>query len=195
MKKLLIGVCAAALLLVAAPMALPRLVNWNDYRDELARRVGEATGRALVFDGDLGLQLLPAPALTAENVKIKAPAGFSEPNMAALKRLEVRVALLPLLSGRVQVESVVVVAPQVTFQTDAQGRVNWRVRSPSAATGGGGDGRIGPLAQLLSFDQILLEHGRLQLIDDRSGTFVRRALRRHHKSGRSRRAAARRIAR
>lgn len=170
MKKLLISVSAAALLAVAAPMALPRLVNWNDYRDELSRRVGEAAGRAVVFDGDLGLQLLPAPALTAADVRVKAPAGFSRADMATLKRLEVRIALWPLLTGRIQVESIVAVAPHMTVETDAAGRVNWRAAAGETPAGGAALGeRIGSLAQALSFDQIVLENGRLEIVDHRSG--------------------------
>jgi uncharacterized protein involved in outer membrane biogenesis len=170
LKKLLISVSAAALLAVAAPMALPRLVNWNDYRDELSRRVGEAAGRAVVFDGDLGLQLLPAPALTAADVRVKAPAGFSRADMATLKRLEVRIALWPLLTGRIQVESIVAVAPHMTVETDAAGRVNWRAAAGETPAGGAALGeRIGPLAQSLSFDQIVLENGRLEIVDHRSG--------------------------
>jgi uncharacterized protein involved in outer membrane biogenesis len=170
LKKLLISVSAAALLAVAAPMALPRLVNWNDYREELSRRVGEAAGRAVVFDGDLGLQLLPAPALTAADVRVKAPAGFSRADMATLKRLEVRIALWPLLTGRIQVESIVAVAPHMTVETDAAGRVNWRAAPGETPAAGAALGeRIGPLAQALSFDQIVLENGRLEIVDHRSG--------------------------
>lgn len=170
MKKLLISVSAATLLAVGAPMVLPRLVNWNDYREELSRRVGEAAGRAVVFDGDLGLRLLPAPALTAADVRIKAPAGFSRADMATLKRLEVRIALWPLLTGRVQVESIVAVAPHITVETDATGKVNWRAAPGEIPAAGAALGeRIGPLAQALSFDQIVLENGRLEIIDHRSG--------------------------
>lgn len=113
MKKFLIGASVATLLLVGVPVAAPRLVNWNDYRDELAARVGDAIGQSVLFDGDLGLQLLPAPAFTAQNVRIKAPPGFSQEDMATLKHLEVRVALSSLLSGRVAVESLAVAEPSV----------------------------------------------------------------------------------
>lgn len=172
-KKTLIGASVAALLLVGVPLAAPRLVNWNDYRAELALRVAEATGQTVAFDGDLGLQLLPAPAFTAQNVRVIAPPGFSQADMATLKHLEVRIALTPLLSGRVVVESLAVAEPSVVVETDADGRINWR----TAARGGGGSdapSAVGPLGQLFSFDQILLRRGRLTLIDSRSG--VRDAL-------------------
>lgn len=168
MKKFLIGASVATLLLVGVPVAAPRLVNWNDYRDELAARVGDAIGQSVRFDGDLGLQLLPAPAFTAQDVRIKAPPGFSQEDMATLKHLEVRVALSSLLSGRITVESLAVAEPSVVVETDAAGRVNWRA---AARRGGGGDvpSAVGPLGQLFSFDQILLRNGRLTLIDSRSG--------------------------
>lgn len=168
-KKLLIGVSAAALPL-AILTAAPALINWNDYRAELARRVGDAVGRPVAFDGDLGLRLLPAPAFTAENVKVKAPPGFSQADMVAVERLEVRVALAPLLSGRIQVESILAAAPRATVESDAQGRVNWRAGGGERnAAAGAGTGGMGPLAQLLSFDQIVVEKGRLEIIDARSG--------------------------
>lgn len=151
-------------------MVAPRFVNWNDYRDELARRVGDAVGRPVAFDGDLGLRLLPAPAFTADDIRIKAPPGFAQTDLATIKRLRVRVALAPLLSGRIQVESILVSAPRATVETDADGRVNWRAAAAAARSGAAdGAARMGPLAQLLSFDQIAIENGRLDIIDARSG--------------------------
>ncbi|HRQ83180.1 MAG TPA: AsmA family protein, partial [Azospirillaceae bacterium] len=168
MKKILIGASVAALLLIGVPVAAPRLVNWNDYRDELAARVGGAIGQSVRFDGDLGLQLLPAPAFTAQNVRIKAPPGFTQEDMATIKHLEVRIALSPLLSGRIAVESLAVAEPTVVVESDAAGRINWRA---AARRNDGGDapGAVGPLGQLFSFDQILLRDGSLTLIDSRSG--------------------------
>lgn len=168
MKKILIGASVATLLLIGVPVVAPRLVNWNDYRDELAARVGDAIGQSVRFDGDLGLQLLPAPAFTAQNVRIKAPRGFTQEDMATIKHLEVRIALSSLLSGRVAVESLAVAEPSVVVETDAAGRINWRSAARGGGGGGGGDA-VGPLGRLFSFDQILLRNGLLTLIDSRSG--------------------------
>lgn len=158
MKKILITVGAvlgggAALLLAA-----PALVDWTAYKDEIAFQVSEATGRPLELAGPIRLSLLPVPRLEVQDVRLAGPPGAAEPVMARLKELEVSVALWPLLSGRIQVESVTLVEPVFVFEVLADGRFNWDfngTRSPSSMRSSAGSG----LAGAISFDQVTVEQG------------------------------------
>ena len=70
MKKVFIGLGAVLALAVAALLALPSLIDWNDYREEVSAQIAAVTGREVAFDGALDLTLLPAPTLSAECVSL-----------------------------------------------------------------------------------------------------------------------------
>lgn len=135
MKKILIAVGALVVLLIAGVLVGPSFVDWNAYKEEIAARVRAMTGRDLVINGDISVTVLPAPALLAGNVTFSNPDWASGPQMARLDSLEVRVALLPLLGGNVQVETVRLIKPVIALEAAADGRRNW-VFDGMAANGG-----------------------------------------------------------
>ncbi len=54
-----------------AALIVPSFINWNDYKDEIAAAgVSKLTGRTLVIGGDIGLTLLPALGVVAEDVRL-----------------------------------------------------------------------------------------------------------------------------
>lgn len=167
MKKLLIAGLAIIGVVLAAVLALPGFVDWNAYRGEIAARIAAATGRAVELNGDIGLSLLPAPELSVADARLANPTGYGLPDMVRLKRLDVKVALLPLLGGRVQVESVTLVEPVFTVEITGDGRLNWDLRGP--APGGEADGQGGGFTPAVSFDRIEVEDGRILFRDARNG--------------------------
>ena len=58
----------------------------------------QATGRDLTLKGRIRLGLSLQPTLTVEDVAFANPPGFSRPQMATLERLDLKLALIPLLS-------------------------------------------------------------------------------------------------
>jgi hypothetical protein len=124
-KTFLYALLGLVVLVIAAALIGPGLVDWNAQRDRIAAEVHKATGRDLMIDGDVHLAVLPAPALSAERVRFANVTGGSEPTMAELRELRVRVALWPLLWGRVKVESVSLVEPRILLEVLADGRRNW----------------------------------------------------------------------
>ncbi|MFC7539484.1 hypothetical protein ACFQU2_08465 [Siccirubricoccus deserti] len=60
------------------------------------------------------------------------PSG-SRPEMLRMRRAEVELALLPLLSRRVEVRRLVLVAPDLLLETDKAGQPNWAFAPPGAA--------------------------------------------------------------
>ncbi|WP_162906748.1 AsmA family protein [Algihabitans albus] len=131
-KRSLIGLVVLLALLVGAALVVPSFVDWNAYKDQIAREIEAATGRQLTIAGDVGLSLLPTPRLTAGQVSLSNVAGGQAPQMASLEALEVRVALAPLLSGDIQVQSLVLVAPTVSLERLADGRANWQFGTETA---------------------------------------------------------------
>ncbi len=68
MKKLLIGLGAIVVLLVAALFVVPPLVPAEIYKEQIATQVRDATGRALDIKGEMSFSLLPDFAIEAGDV-------------------------------------------------------------------------------------------------------------------------------
>jgi len=104
----------------------------NVLKPRIQDAVRQATGRDLSLNGDIGIKLSLWPTVAARDVTFANPPGFSRPHMATLHGLELRLALLPLLSSRVEIERLVLIGPDIRLETDAQGRPNWAISGKPA---------------------------------------------------------------
>ena len=91
-----LGVVLAVL--VAGVWLVPSLLDWSRYRGSVAGLVAAAIGRPVRIGGDVTLHLLPQPILTAAGIEVDDWRGT--PILSA-QELRLRVALGPLLGGRV----------------------------------------------------------------------------------------------
>ncbi|HYG90554.1 MAG TPA: AsmA family protein [Azospirillum sp.] len=159
MKKTLITLLIIVALLVAGVLVAPGLVDWNAYKDEIAQRIGAATGRTVEIKGDIKLSLLPGPMLSVRDARLANAPGAAEPDMVRLKELDVSVAFWPLLERKVTVESVTLVEPVLAIEVLPDGRLNWDL---SAARNGAPDpgGRSGDgLGSAIRFDDVQIRGG------------------------------------
>jgi len=136
MKKTLIVVTALVAALVVAAIAVPFFVPTGTWKAEIERRVSDATGRKLAIAGPVHLSILPAVAVIANDVTLANAPGAQEPTMAALGKLEVRVRVLPLLSGKIAIDRFVVEKPVIHLEIDRQGHPNWDFGPAKAASSG-----------------------------------------------------------
>ena len=134
MKKTLIVVGAVLVLAIAALLIAPAVIPVDTYKDELLAQVEKATGRKARIDGDFGISLFPTVKFTAGKVTLANAAGGKAANMVSLDKLNVQVAILPLLSGTVVIDSFVLDKPVINLEVDAQGRPNWGF-TPATADG------------------------------------------------------------
>ncbi|MFZ4410871.1 MAG: AsmA family protein, partial [Paracraurococcus sp.] len=100
-------------------------VDPNAYKPRIEAAVQQATGRALTLSGPIGLKLSLVPTLTVDGAALANAPGGSRPQMATVQRVELELALLPLLSRQVAVRRLRLVAPDILLETDAEGRPNW----------------------------------------------------------------------
>lgn len=134
MKKVVIGIVALLVLLVAAALIVPSFIDWNQYKDQVRQMAKDATGRDLTIAGDISLSVLPMPTLQVDDVRFANIEGGESPDMVALQSLEVRVALMPLLSSAVEVQSIRLRQPTIVLEKLADGRANWQFE-PAAGDG------------------------------------------------------------
>ncbi|MBI1775385.1 MAG: AsmA family protein [Proteobacteria bacterium] len=173
MRKLLIGVAVVLVLVVAAAIALPFFIPVETYKAKIADSVKSATGRDLKIDGKISFSLLPSLALEANNLAFANAPGASAKDMVTLGKLEVRLKLLPLLSGEIAVDSFVLVDPVIQLEVDKQGRPNWVFASgqstPAAAPSRAPASGAGSSLQQVRLGDIRLANGKVVYIDQRTG--------------------------
>jgi uncharacterized protein involved in outer membrane biogenesis len=139
MRKVLYAFLGLIGLVLAAAIAAPFLLDINDYKTEILAQVRQQTGRDASIDGPIKLGLLPAPEVTAQNVRLANMPGSSEPDMAQIRSLRISVALMPLLSGRLDVTQVSFVGARIVLERTADGRANWEFPKNKSADGNGKD--------------------------------------------------------
>ena len=137
------------ILVVAAIIVVPMVVDPNDYKDQIVAKVKEATGRDLVIRDRMGLSVFPSVAVQLGGVSLSNAPGFGKEPFAEVEKLDLRVKVMPLLSKRVEVDTVVLQGLGLNLAKDAQGKTNWDdlVGAEKAATaeeektetGAGGD--------------------------------------------------------
>ena len=130
----LFGVGTLALLMVLVAALFVMTFDPNTQKDRIVDAVRRATGRELVLAGPLKLSLGWVPLLEAEDAALSNSAGGSRPQMATVARLEASIALMPLLSGHVEIESVTLDRPDILLEMDSQGVGNWQFRRSVAVS-------------------------------------------------------------
>lgn len=149
--------------LVAAALIIPSFLDWTKYRTEIESAAEAATGRDVQIDGDISFAVLPSPALTAEKITLANTSGGAARDMATVDALDVRVGLWPLLLGRVEVRSIVLVRPIIALEVLQDGRRNWDFskQDASAPAQGGRDVQV---------DHFAVKDGTLTYEDLRNGS-------------------------
>jgi uncharacterized protein involved in outer membrane biogenesis len=141
-RKLLIGVVAALVLVGAALFVIPSFIDWGQYKGRVSDAAEEALGRRLDIGGALSLSLLPLPTLVAEDVRLANLPGGTAAHMAEIAEVRVRISLPALFGGALQVESVRLVSPVLILERLPSGQGNWRFEPPPPATNGRPGGAV-----------------------------------------------------
>ena len=134
LRWLLIAPVVLLVLGVAAIGAAVALFDPEAQKPRIAAAVEAATGRRLTLAGPVGLKVSLFPTVTLDDVSLANMPGGSRPEMARVGRVEAEFALLPLLSRRLELRRVVLRAPDILLETDAEGRPNWAFAPPGAET-------------------------------------------------------------
>ena len=187
MKKLFIGLGVVVVLVLLVVFVAPALIPADAYKAEIVSRIEAATGRAVRIDGPMKLSVLPVLGFSAEKVSVSNAPGRSPPQMVTLDKLDVRVAVLPLLHGDLVIDSFVLEKPVIDLSVDKAGTPNWQFaakaaaasapapqkaqgsKAPPAAAPSAGAGRGGAPISGLSLSDVRLVDGQASYSDARTG--------------------------
>ena len=182
MKKLLIGlgvvVVVLVVLVIGAAFILPSVVPIEDYKEDISAQVEEATGRKLNIAGDINLSVLPTLEIEVDSVSLANAKGAQTPNMLELKKLQVKLEILPLISREIVVDRFVLVDPVINLEIDKNGRPNWEMagakgkpaapkkKSEDAPTAGDDSG---PGVGAIKLGDVRLVNGRISFANRQTG--------------------------
>src|SRR6267143_477919 len=122
--KWLVGVVAAVLVLVVAALILvPVLVDLPRVQALIASNASQALGRPVKFRS-MSITVLPLPAVTLNGLEIAEDPQFGKAPFLRLETGRVRLKLLPLLTGRVELGDIKLTKPVITVIQSPDGRMN-----------------------------------------------------------------------
>ena len=120
--SLLIGL---VLLLIIAAVALPLLIDPNDFRDEISGLVEKQTGRKLTIEGEIGFSVFPWLGIELGKMELSNAPGFGDRPFAGIEQADLKIKLLPLLRKQVEIKTVVLHGLDVNLARDKSGKTNW----------------------------------------------------------------------
>ena len=136
MKRLLkwgiIVIASLVVIIIAAILIIPRVVDVQKYKPELEKKIAEASGRPFSIGDDLRLSVFPWAGISFSDLHLGNVKGFEEKDFVKIKSFEARIKLLPLLSKDIQVKKFILNEPRIVLVKNKDGRVNWELPKKTA---------------------------------------------------------------
>lgn len=167
LKRILTVAAALVVAAVVAVVAILSTMDFEELRGVIEEKAEEATGRKLTIAGSIDLVISLNPAIALEDVTFANAPWGSRKEMVTVKRFEVEVALLPLITGDIQVNRLVLIEPDILLETDAKGRPNWQMKAAGAKAEKAKESE--EAADLPSIHKVLIRDGRLTYLNGISG--------------------------
>ncbi|WGK91146.1 AsmA family protein [Pseudomonas migulae] len=128
---------ASLVVLLAILVLIIAFFDWNRIKPTLNAKVSEELHRPFAINGDLSVvwrreldeggwrAWVPWPHVVAQDLSLGNPDWSKQPQMATLKRVELRISPLALLAQRVTIPRIDLTEPNADLQRLADGRANW----------------------------------------------------------------------
>lgn len=170
--KIVIAVGVLIAVLVGLVLLLPLIVDLNKYQEQYRPLIEEALNRKVTLE-DIRLTIWPRLGARVAGFTVVEDPGFGTGPFASLSSVEVGVKLMPLLSGKVEVEEITLREPLITVIKNKNGVLNASTlgrkgvavpETPSRAPVPSPDGPLKILA-LLAVDRVSITGGKVTYRD------------------------------
>ncbi len=125
MKRLVLGVVAVICLVAVLAVIIISNLDVNRYKDKIQQAVFDKTGRQLQIDGEINASFFPWIGLQLNDVALANAEGFKSGPFAVVRASDVKLELLPLISGTLNVSLIELHGLQLNLQVDQDGVANW----------------------------------------------------------------------
>ncbi len=146
-------------LVLLGVIVLALLWDWNWFKGPIERQVEARTGREFEIGGDLDVDFGRVSTIRTGALRFGNADWSRQPTMAAARRLELSIALGPLLKGEIHIPMLRLIAPTLNLETGPEGTGNWQFGEP-------GDSDI-------RFRQVRIEDGTLAFLDAANDTDIK----------------------
>jgi len=162
-RRILIAAVIAVIIVPAAVLSV-FIAEFDParYAPALTAAIEKATGRQIKIGGPIKISLFISPEISADDVSIPNPPGFTDPNLITITRLKARIAVLPLFLHKINIVKLVVLRPVVTLETAHDGAADWDLTPPSGSARQESSTPANPSRQKLSHFKIALEAVEMQ---------------------------------
>ncbi|MCZ6863394.1 MAG: AsmA family protein [Alphaproteobacteria bacterium] len=100
--------------------------DFTQYARDIEKQLEAATGREIKITGKIDVRLLRfPPSLSVQSVSISNASWGSRPHMATVRRVYLRMRILPLLSRKIHIREIELIEPDILLEIDSRGRSNW----------------------------------------------------------------------
>lgn len=140
--KLILGLGVLGIIVIGAAAITLAYIDPNDYKDTIAKKVKEETGRDLSIDGNIDLTFYPWLGLDIEGVTLSNANGFGKAPFLQTKTIKARAKLLPLLRKELEMDTLILHGATINLAKNAKGATNWddlvkpKTEEPASKDGG-----------------------------------------------------------
>ena len=173
---LLYGGISVAVLVVVLIVALS-LMDWNRLKGPIERSASARFGRSVTISGSLRVHLWSrTPTAIVTGLSVGGPPWEPDRPVAQIERLQIQLELPSLLRGRVVLQRVELTRPHIYLHQEKSGRANWTFENNAPTKA-----RASTPMKLPAVRDLIIESGRLLLVDDLRRLRVKGSVQAHEK--------------
>ena len=116
---------AVILIIIIAAVALPLIIDPNDFKPEIQAAVKENLGRDLEIEGNIELSVFPWIGVSTGKLILSNAQGFSDKPFAQIAESQIKVKLIPLFSKQIEVNTLVFKGVILNLAKNKKGISNW----------------------------------------------------------------------
>lgn len=124
-KKIVLGFVLIIIIAMAGLTYYVSSMDWNIYKNNIANKVSELTGKAIVINGKISVSLFPQPKMSADNIAVYNSSDTQHP-LAKIQKLDTSVDMFSLLRGRPDIKSLTLDKAEIWINQDSSGAFNWQ---------------------------------------------------------------------
>jgi AsmA protein len=171
-KYLFIAIFLLIVVVLGAGVFFIKTLDLNNYKELIVKETKKATGRDLVISGDIEHTLWPRLGLTLGQTTFGNAPGFGDAPMATIEKININVAVMPLLKKKVEASKLVLHGLKVNLHKNAQGVTNWDDLMPEESASEESDANTGAPEIDIVINGVEITDADLLWQDDQVGTKV-----------------------
>jgi len=124
-RKMILGVLAGIILICfLVIIVVVSTYDYNKFKPMITGIAKKYTGRKLTVAGDIKVKISLSPTLEVNQVSFQNAPWSAYPEMIRANRIEVQLALIPLIQGKINVKRLSLINPDLMMEINTSGKTN-----------------------------------------------------------------------